>query len=427
MNITSSVKINRFVAFVAAIAVSASAGAQELALKKNSDADLPCVISNRSSLQWRSSGESFERFTVKLDSLLKGTKKNVNVWHLGASHVQAGVFSFRMTENLETLNPGMMGDRGFVFPVSLANTNCDKSYSIRTEGKWTCPLMNLLSTPGSPRYGITGFAATTGDPSAKVSFDLNSPGGKRWTFKRVRVMGYASDSTLAYPSIISEQGDTLSYEYDSVTSSFLFELPAETARLTVSFTIKSGASFTLTGIQPISDRAGVNYFSSGVNGASTRTWLEKAVDLDRDLEIVKPDLCIFGLGINDSACSSDRFNPERFKDNYDQLIQMILRHSPDCAFIFMTTNDSYYYTGRGRSMTYNENGPAVRLAMYQLAKKYDSPVWDIYGIMGGRKSVNRWCNTGLVGNDHLHLTGRGYELLGDLLYNAIAEEYNGLE
>ena len=159
-----------------------------------------------------------------------------------------------------------------------------------------------------------------------------------------------------------------------------------------------------------------------MNGARLTTWLEQCPDLPRDLQLVRPDLAIFAVGINDSACKAADFKVETFKENYRRLIRLIREQSPDCAFIFITNNDSYRYVGRG--MTYNHNGPTVQKAMFELAKEYGAAVFDVFDIMGGKDSVIKWRDASLIKKDRLHFTTEGYVLLGDLLYNAIAEDYN---
>ena len=114
---------------------------------------------------------------------------------------------------------------------------------------------------------------------------------------------------------------------------------------------------------------------------------------------------------------------DKFKENYRRLMRLIRAQSPDCAFIFITNNDSYRYIRRG--MTYNWNTPTVQKAMFELAEEAGAAVWDVYDIMGAKKDcVLKWRDTGLVKPDKLHFTQEGYVLLGDMLYNAIIDDYN---
>lgn len=375
-----------------------------------------CACPDKSVLVFPGSRQAQDAFYAKLDSLMSGASGNVNIWHVGGSHVQAAYFPNRIMNILDTIAP--RGDRGFLFPRRLAGTNSDKSYRISTTGKWEAPMMTKNSRIEKPRYGITGFGARTGDPEASVAFNVNPAQDSLWAFNRLQVLGY-SPTGGAEPYVIHGT-DTLRCVIDTLSSSYIFDIPEHTDSVLVRFDIGKGETFVLNGLYPMSGRPGVNYFASGVNGAKVLSWVDKCEDLERDLRIVRPDLVILGLGINDSACKASDFRAGRFKDNYRRLIDMILRVSPGCALIFITNNDSYRYAGRG--MTYNENGGAVRTAMMELAEEYGAAVWDLYGLMGGAHTVMKWRDCGLVKPDRLHFTDEGYELLGDLFCEALVND-----
>lgn len=376
--------------------------------------ELPeCVHPEASVLQFPGSREAQDRFYAKLDSLVATGRGNVNVWHVGGSHVQAAFFPNRIMNNLDSLT--VRGDRGFLFPLKLAETNYDKTYRITATGEWVAPILTKASPERRPRYGVTGYGARTSSPDASVSFRLNVDGSDRWSCQSLRVLGYGS-SDRAWPYIIC-LADTLRFDYEPETGSYLFDLPAPTDTVHVEFHIPEGEEFTLTGLQPISWRPGVNYFASGVNGAALPSWLDRCVDLGRDLQLVHPDLAILAVGINDSAVSAKDFKPEKFKDNYRRLMRLVLKTNPECAFIFVTNNDSYRYVRRG--MSYNQNTEAVRKAMMELAKEFGAGVWDVYAIMGGAHSIEKWRDAGLAKVDRLHFTDVGYELLGDLFTEAL--------
>ena len=412
---------NRLTLIFAALLACTAAAAQRLPLKEIAPQSA-CVHLDRTQLHFPGSRTAQDRFYGLLDSLMAGHGRNVSIWHVGGSHVQAGHFSYRMQENLTRMADSLQGERGFIFPYRIAKTNSDKSFRTSYTGEWLAAMAASTHKDLNPRFGIMGIAAQTSDSLATVGIGLGISADTLWRFDRFRVMGYAS-SPEAYPFLVSG-ADTLSFYPDSLTQSYLFDLPASTDTVTIGFHIPEGESFTLTGTQPLSGRRGIDYFCSGVNGARLTTWLEQCPDLPRDLQLVRPDLAIFAVGINDSACKAVDFKPEVFKENYRRLIRLIREQSPDCAFIFITNNDSYRYISRG--MTYNHNGPTVQKAMYELAEEYGAAVWDVFDIMGGKDSVIKWRDAGLVKSDRLHFTTEGYVLLGDLLYNAIAEDYNAL-
>ncbi|MBR5724683.1 MAG: hypothetical protein IKX62_04840 [Bacteroidales bacterium] len=390
--------------------VSAGAFAQELPA---------CVHADKSVLQFPGERTAQDAFYAKLDSLVATGRGNVNVWHVGGSHVQAAFFPNRIMNGLDSLF--VRGDRGFLFPLKLAGTNYDKTYRISTTGEWEAPILTRATTLRRPRCGVTGYGARTASADASVGFRLNADGSDRWSCQSVRVLGYGS-SERAWPYIIC-LADTLRFDFEPDTQSYLFDLPAPTDSVLVQFHIPKGEEFTLTGLQPLSWRPGINYFCSGVNGAALPSWLDKCEDLERDLQLVHPDLAILAVGINDSAVSAKDFKPEKFKENYRRLMRMVLRINPECAFIFVTNNDSYRYVRRG--MSYNQNTEAVRKAMTELAKEFGAGVWDVYGIMGGAHSIEKWRDAGLAKQDRLHFTDTGYELLGDLFVEALMADKEG--
>ena len=375
-----------------------------------------CVHAEASVLVFPGSRAAQDLFYDKLDTLVATGRGNVNVWHIGGSHVQAAYFPNRIMNGIDSLT--LRGDRGFLFPLKLAGTNYDKTYRISTTGEWEAPILTRNSDLRRPRYGVTGYGARTASPDASVGFRLNVDGSSRWSCESVRVLGYGS-SDRAYPYILC-LADTLRFEFEAATHSYLFDLPAPTDSVEVRFHVPAGEEFTLNGLQPLSWRPGVNYFASGVNGAALPSWLDKCEDLERDLQLVHPDLAILAVGINDSATSVKNFKPEKFKENYRRLIEMVRRISPECAFIFVTNNDSYRYVRRG--MSWNGNGEAVRQAMLELAREYGAGVWDLYGVMGGAHTVEKWRDAGLAKNDRLHFTDEGYNLLGDLFVEALAAD-----
>ena len=62
--------------------------------------------------------------------------------------------------------------------------------------------------------------------------------------------------------------------------------------------------------------------------------------------------------------------------------------------------------------------------MQNLATKYNGGVWDLFSIMGGLGSIEFWARNGMASNrDRVHLSARGYRLLGDLMFVAFIRKY----
>lgn len=384
--------------------------------------DYECVHYDRNRLHFPAGKENMSLFYAHLDSLLLFGKGCINILHIGGSHIQADFLPHAIRTDLVSLQPGLVAERGIIFPHNvLPHMNTSRNYAIRCSGEWTANRNSRK--PWDLRMGLAGMAAMTSDTAAEVRFCLNkSADAPQWRFDRLRVLGYASSDSVV--PILLAVGDTLLPELDTVQPGYVFRLPAMTDSACIRFRIPAdGQWFTLTGILPENDLQGINYFSVGVNGAAVPAWL-RCVDFERDLHLVKPQLVVFGIGINDAAVPYGDFNPEKFKQNYRLLIERIRRVSPDCALIFTTNNDSYRSAGR-RTMVPNRNGELVQRAFYELAEEYQGAVWDLFDFMGGYGSVEKWEMYDLIQRDRLHFTQKGYELIGHMFYNALISDYLG--
>ena len=71
----------------------------------------------------------------------------------------------------------------------------------------------------------------------------------------------------------------------------------------------------------------------------------------------------------------------------------------------------------------NTNGQLAEQAFLRLGKECDAGVWNLFDIMGGLGSMRKWEEAGLAKRDKIHFTEAGYELVGDLLFNALMDKY----
>ena len=367
----------------------------------------PFIPADRNTLQFPGGeSEEFGLFLRKLDTLLDTGKGDVRILHVGGSHVQAGTWTDRLRARFLALRYGMDGGRGLVFPFSAAGTNTPISYSSSYTGNWE--KTNCLKPDCV--LGLTGMAITANDTSARVAVDLlprelhmHQP---RYTFNRVDVLG----SGTLEPVLLLQGRDTLR----GVTGQGIthFDLPYFTDWIQVAFAGGPGR-YTLRGLYLDKPNTGFTMVEAGVNGAATGSWL-KCDEWEEDLRRVRPDLVIFSIGINDIQGD---FDPVHFKANYRQLIRKVRRVNPHCAILFTGINDSW------RKRSVNPHTPACEEAFEALAREYKAVYWDWFGIMGGMGSMAAWQQAGLAQSDKIHFTTEGYKLLGDMLFEAIAQCY----
>ncbi|MEM6298335.1 MAG: hypothetical protein AAF740_06575, partial [Bacteroidota bacterium] len=113
------------------------------------------------------------------------------------------------------------------------------------------------------------------------------------------------------------------------------------------------------------------------------------------------------------------FDDKTYKHQYKVLLQKIKAVAPEAVFVLTTPGDNL----RRRRYTNNNNVVASR-RIQEIAQEEDNiAVWNFYEVMGGLKSVQQWYRYGLSQRDKLHFTFSGYQLQGQLLFEALDRSY----
>lgn len=384
--------------------------------------DLDFAHFERNHLIFPGNNATMERFFKKMDSVVFFGEGNVNIMHIGGSHVQAGTFTQQFRDNLLNINTDLIGGQYFIFPFSVGKTNNPSHYLTSSTGEWTY-CRNAVRRDTDKRMGLAGAALTTSDPDATISIVTRAKNSSditpEFNFNKVTVLGF-SETENVVPNV-SFNDSIIQGKYNNYQSSYTFHLPDFTDSICIVFPSLEG-EFTLTGVLLENGMPGISVHGIGVNGASVPSYL-RCDDFERDLELVRPDLIIFSIGINDAAEAN--FDKETFKRNYGELISIMQRVNPDCALLFVTNNDSYKRIKVKKKKHYevNPNGAIVEKTFLEMGKRYNAAVWDQFDIMGGLYSMQNWEKAGLAQPDKVHFTKSGYQLMGDLLYNALIESY----
>lgn len=366
-------------------------------------------------LYWERDSYTLKHFYEKLDRVLKTHQGHVHIIQMGGSHIQAGTMTHRFRKHLLDEYDAPPAARGFIFPYSAASTcNNPSDYRIGKERPFNL-IRNVYQSYDFP-LGASGIAVWNADTLNSITIRMNAP---EYDFVADTIILLGKAYGWPIDPILKE--DTIyhfpdSIDFDNDRYYFYFNQPVKD--FTLFFPCSKGDTFVVNGILLKNGRPGVTLSSIGVNGAQTSSYL-RCKNLTRDMQLLQPDLVIFNIGVNDAYGSS--FDSVAFKNNYLKLVTRIREANPDCAFIFVTNNDTWKRGKRGRYYV-NKTGPMVQDVMYRLADQTGGAVWDQFAVMGGLKSMESWRKKGLAQKDRVHFTASGYNLMGDLFWDAFIRE-----
>ena len=347
----------------------------------------------------------------KLAQMIDLQDGKLNFYHIGGSHLQADIYSHDFRTFLQSNWPGLVGERGLVFPYNLAHTNNPSNYNFSSPNEWK-GYRSVQQRPEEVEYGLTGAAIECSDSIIIVNFKHLKTAVKP-PFDRLRI--YHNTGAFPYELNFGDQELLVTQVAHYAQLGYTeIQFSDHLDSLDLMFVKQSEDPFSLSlyGFEFLNDLPGITYTAIGINGASLPTYLSNT-HFSRDLQLRPPDLFIFSVGTNDAHCSYEAFNPQVYKSNLEKLILQILAVNPNCAILLTVPNDDYYMRKYP-----NRNTERQRDVIMQLAAQYQMAVWDFYGIMGELGSSKTWKLAGLMQADYVHFTGTGYHLKGNLLIEA---------
>jgi LysM repeat protein len=159
-----------------------------------------------------------------------------------------------------------------------------------------------------------------------------------------------------------------------------------------------------------SQNKGLIYHSVGVGASQYGSMLVEEL-LDEQLPTLNPNLIILDFGTN-NYLYDNQVKPE-LGPQIEKIINNLRSIAPKATILLTSTQDLYY---KSKHVT---SGIVFRNLIDSLAKKNHCLFWDWYAVSGGKKSLVKWRDAGYAQTDLVHLTTKGYELKGQLLFEAI--------
>ena len=350
-------------------------------------------------------------FYKKLNSYLDGKENEIRIAHVGGSHVQGGFWGDELTVKFQSLKK-TEGGGFFAFPYKIIKTNSPPYYKTFSNGKWK-RCRSATSKELCSDFGIAGVTATTNDSANTFGIKVDSSRHHR-SFNTIKVYhNFNKSFTFSIRNNVnSARMDFPEQGY----SEFIWAKQIDSVTFELVRTDTNQRDFILYGFDLHNTaKPGVYYAALGANGASTKSILRCKL-FKQQLKTLQPDLVILSLGVND--VQDKGFSGDDFIAHYDTLINWIHEASPHCAILFTTITDNYV-----RRKGPNKKSNTVEYCIQKLTLEHGACMWDMYGIMGGYKSILKWYKAGLARKDKVHFSAKGYYIFADLMFDAIMQSY----
>ena len=360
---------------------------------------------------------SLSPFYEKLYQLKKGSSFQVNIVHIGDSHIQADFLTGRVRQNFQ--RDFGNGGRGLIVPGHVARTN--EPFSIRTSSPSLWEAKRCVFPDQPLPIGIGGITLKTTQQQVRLSIKtLNSP-PLDYGFTKLTVF-YQKDFN-SFNLVVKDSTDRDlaflgSFTFEPYADVSTVILPFKTNLITLQ-ALPANASqnqLILFGFNLENGKPGVVYHAIGVNGAKYKHYTVAAF-FAQQTSALHPDLFILSLGTNEAL--EYPFNDPQFVNDMDKLVDSLRSKNPNVRFLLTTPADSFRKKTRR-----NPGVEMIHQKIIDYAEKNNLAYWDLYAAGGGKHSADLWKKSKLLRSDGIHFSVGGYELQGDMLYEALIKGYN---
>ncbi len=189
----------------------------------------------------------------------------------------------------------------------------------------------------------------------------------------------------------------------------------------------AGGAVPLYGVVLETGAPGATWESLGVIGVGSKSFTTFAGEnLAAQMAMRKPDLVVVMLGGNEAGYPVLIGNKGAgYAPIFEGALRTIRAGAPTASCLVVTPLDQGYVdeeTGEARG---RPGMPNLVARQREVAKAAGCAFWSAYDAMGGAGAALRWSGTAGVGTgDLVHLTGRGLDIIGNLLADAILADYD---
>ncbi|NSL89923.1 GDSL-type esterase/lipase family protein [Chitinophaga solisilvae] len=352
----------------------------------------------------------------------------ISILHLGDSHIQAGHFSLT-TGALLQQRFGNAG-RGFVFPYSTAGTNGPDDARWSSTSRWSSERIIDRYKPPVLGPGAIAISTTANEPT--ISFSLKENPETDNSFSKAQLLYDAGiENSAVYCPSASVTVTPAPFSGSPTIGMATLDFPQPQQSFQVTWGERGSSPFRFYGAVLQNGHKGVLYHSVGINGAMYLHYNDLNNTVMAGLSALKPSLIIISLGTNEAY---SRFDPLQFRNEIDRMVQLIRSQRPEAAILLTTPPDCMRAVRKAvrkkvskrkyktfYTTAYYPN-PYIAMVTQQItgyARQHGIACWNFNAV--NKAQSDRFA--GGWASDHIHFSVKGYQLQGQLLYEALQKSY----
>jgi len=343
--------------------------------------------------------------------------ERVYIYHYGASHIQAEILTTR-TRSLLQNDFGDAG-RGLIFNYGAAKTYSSVNYASTAKGIWR--YAKSFQIPPKIPLGIMGMTVETYDQQASLDFVFKKEISK--DDYKLYLLFDINDATPDIKITIDNSVFLFTEKERSILNGKnYYALKINQAINEIHIDIlptHEAQKFTFYGINiEKNTNGGLVYHSLGVGAAP----FESVLYLDKMAEhaqLFKPDIVILDFGTNNILYKNTVY--PKVKNNIVQAIEKFRSVNPDVIIVLTSTQDLFY------KKRFIDAAITFTSLIDSIAQEHDCMFWNWYDLSGGYGTIRTWHSHGYAQKDHIHLTMKGYNLKGYLLYKSLINSLDEIQ
>jgi len=345
----------------------------------------------------------------------------VRVLQFGDSHTAADLWSGRIRRRLQA----RFGDAGpgYLLPGKPWRGYPHEGVRLAAGPGWSA--QSLRNDASGGLVGLTGASLVCADPGASgPAMTVQAAFGSF----RVDLLGPEGGSLLATLAPVPEAGAAAAppariavpaagaepLRPGLAVQRFAFAGPAAPGPRELC--LFPGQESRLLGVDLLSGSPGVVYDELGLNGAELLDLERWDPDLRRALVAgSRPGLVVLAYGTNDEGMGAQAW------DAFPARARELLRALKDASGAPVLVIGPLDRVGRSK----RQRGPLkagadwIIRTLKEASLQCGCAFWDARKAMGGYGSIQKWRRAGLAQKDLVHLTGPGYQRLGDQFTEAL--------